>query len=144
MKLNWGTALGGIYVTYMCVMLGMVYVSRQHDVNLVAPDYYQKELDYQSEIDATNNTRSLAEKVKVDYNGQNITINLSKFDSSAKGSVTLFRSSDHNLDQRMPLAISDDAKMVIPTKGLKRGVWIVKLKWESDGEKYQFEDSVFL
>lgn len=144
MKLNWGVALGGIYVTFMIIMIGVVFASRRHDVNLVTPDYYQKELDYQSEIDATNNTRSLAEKVKVDYNGKHITINLSKFDSSAKGFVTLFRSSDHKLDKRMTLKISDDSKMVIPTDGLKRGVWIVKLAWESDGKKYQFEDSVFL
>jgi len=144
MKLNWGVALGVIYVAFMMVMIGVVIVSRQHDVNLVTPDYYQKELDYQSEIDATQNTMVLAEKVKIDYDGNQITINLSKFDSTAKGFVTLFRSSDHNLDQRLPLAISEDSKMAIPTKGLKRGVWIVKLEWESDGKNYQFKDSVFL
>jgi len=144
MKLNWGVALGGIYVTFMMIMIGVVIVSRQHDVNLVTPDYYQKELDYQTEIDATKNTLDLAEKVKIDYDGQQILINLSEFDSSTKGQVTLFRSSDHKLDKKMPLAISDDSKMVIPTKGLKRGVWIVKLKWESGGKHYQYEDSVFL
>ena len=144
MKLNWGVSIGIIYVGFMIVMLGVVIASRQHDVNLVSPDYYQKELDFQSEIDATKNTLDLAGKIKIDYDGQHIILDMPSFNSSAKGFVTLFRSSDHNLDQRLPLAISDDSKMVISTKGLKKGVWIVKLEWESNGKKYQFKDSVFL
>ena len=144
MKINWGTSIAIFYGSFMVLMIGMVIVSRTHDVNLVTPDYYQKELDYQSEIDAMQNTQNLKEKIKIDYDGQQITIDLAKFDQSVKGDVVLFRPSDHKLDKTLALAISEDSKMVIPTQGLKSGVWIVKLAWKSEGKSYQYKDSVFL
>ena len=143
MKLNWGTSLAAIYVSFMILMLFLVYKSRQHDVNLVTPNYYQKELDYQSEIDAQTNANHLAEKVTVKYDGTQIVLKLSDFGSDATGKVVLFRPSDHKLDKIFPLKLAD-SKMVIPTEGLRKGVWDVKVAWESDGKKYQFKESVFL
>lgn len=144
MKLNWGVSLGIVYVGFMILMLGAVYASTKHDVNLVTPNYYQKELDYQSEIDAKQNVLALDEKVKIDYDGQQITLNLPKFEDAIKGDVIFFRPSDHHLDRRLDLVVTKDFKMVIPTKGLKSGMWVVKLAWKSGGKSYQYKDSVFL
>ncbi len=143
MKLNWGTSLAAIYVGFMILMLSLVFKSRQHDVNLVSPNYYQKELDYQSEIDAQTNANHLAEKVTVKYDGSQIVLKLSDFGSDATGKVVLFRPSDHNLDKIIPLKLVD-SKMVIPTDGLRKGVWDVRVDWESAGKKYQYKESVFL
>ncbi|HHB78173.1 MAG TPA: hypothetical protein ENK85_02935 [Saprospiraceae bacterium] len=144
MKLNWGIALATIYVGFMILMLGVVYKSRQHDVNLVASDYFEQELNYQEEIDAQTNANHLAEKVTVDYTGGKIHIQLSDFGPSANGQVVLFRPSDRHLDQIFPLKVSEDSKMIIPTDHLKKGLWDVKIKWESAGKKYQYKHSVFL
>lgn len=145
MKLNWGIVLAGIYVCFMILMLSLVYQSTKHDVNLVTPDYYQKNLDYQTEIDALTNVKQLKDKIEIKQQGKEIVINLAnQFDSSVKGEVIMFRPSDHNLDERYTLAVSDDAKMVIPVDKLKSGAWIVKVYWNTDGKDYQFKENVFL
>lgn len=52
MKLNWGHGLTVFIVAFMALILSFVYRSFQRDIDLISPDYYQKEIAFQSQINA--------------------------------------------------------------------------------------------
>ncbi len=144
-KLHWGWTLFGIYVLFMLAMLGMVFASRKHDINLVSKDYYQRGVDYESEIYAAENYKALPNKVGLRYDGRTLTIRIPEEASAgAKGTVVLFRPSDHHLDRNFSLQLDSARAMVIPVEGLAPGLWRVKIHWEAGGKAYRFEDVVHI
>ena len=68
---NWGK---GIVLVYACFVVGMLYLvfqSKQQKIDLVVDDYYQQELKFQQQIDASNRAVKAGVKARlVTHSGQ--------------------------------------------------------------------------
>ncbi len=58
MRMNWGVRITILYSSFVLFMSTMVYMCTRQHFDLVAPDYYAQELQYQKVIDGTNNTKN--------------------------------------------------------------------------------------
>ena len=64
-KLNWGTRITVLYLGFVALIVFLVAGSMRQSFDLVSPDYYQKELEYQSVIEAGKNQAAVSSPVKV-------------------------------------------------------------------------------
>ena len=149
MKFNWGHGIAlallifcGIF-TYFLIT---VHTVDKYEVNLITEDYYKKELDFQQEIDKTNNALKLSQNIVVKIDENNIIIVFpNDFDSSKiQGNIKFFRPSDKKLDIDIPIKLEQN-KMVINKKSLQKGLYKIIVDWSYLGdEKYMFKEDLYL
>jgi hypothetical protein len=64
--MSWGYKILIVYILFIGMILGMVYVASRQTNEMQDDNYYAKELVYQSVIDGKNNLNALTEKLVVE------------------------------------------------------------------------------
>jgi len=145
-KISWGT---GIVITFAIFMGGTistaVYLMNQ-DVNLVADDYYDQEINYQQQIDRMERTSQLGKKQIISFDGLAVKINIPKVlvSKRLKGEIYFYRPSDSNSDIKIPLITDTSGVQVIPLESLEMGLWTIKVSWLSNGKDYFSEYRILI
>jgi nitrogen fixation protein FixH len=120
----------------------VVYAVRQnHD--LVRTDYYDHEIRFQHQIDASSRAAAFKGRVSVayDFAQQAVTVTL-PVQPAPGGKVHFYRPSDAKLDRELPLELNADGTQRIDARGFQSGLWKVRLNWTSDSQAYYFDQSI--
>ena len=148
MKINWGTGIVIAIIGFVSFIMYFVVTmstdsSYSHD--LVTDKYYQQELNYQQNIDATKNALELKENIKIEQSVGGLIVHFPKgLDySKIKGKVFLYRPSNKQLDFEMPISISNKY-LLVPEKRLVDGRWNISVKWSYNNKEYLFKKELNL
>jgi hypothetical protein len=146
-KINWGTAMVIVMISFMIFILQYVFRTLTVDkykYELVSEDYYKDELYYQKEIDKLNKANKLAHNVTIEYvsNGLLIIFPSDLDFRKINGTIYFIRPSDQKLDFKMSILLKDN-KLQINNDQLRSGRWNVKIDWMYDNEAYLYKDSLF-
>ncbi len=146
MKLNWGKGIFITIVLFMVIVFIMVGISMTKNVDLVANNYYEKEIKYQEQIDLLKKTNALNENAKIDFDGANVNISFPKNmdNNSLKGTINFYRPSDSKKDFNMQINADANGTMQISNEKFSKGLWKVQINWESTGEKYFTEQTLLI
>ena len=139
--MNWGTGIAIFLAVYMAGVIGVVIFSFQSDVNLVTEDYYQKELEYEDQIDRIRNTNSLATQPQLKLNraAEAVLLTFPAELNPKKGTVLFFRPSDFTKDVNNKLKLNKKNEQVFDFTDMDAGMWKVKLQWEAENKSYYQE-----
>jgi len=144
--IGWGKGVWLIFGGFVVFMLGIVAFASMQRFDLVAPDYYAQQIDYQSQIDKNARTARLDEKPRVEFRSSDHSVMVTfpeNFDpAQTSGTIQLFRPSNSNYDQNVVLALDADRTQVIPGDKLIPGLYKVKLDWQFNGESFYTEEAV--
>ncbi len=146
MKFNWGTGIVLSFVAFIIFILYFVYLAstdNKADHDLVTKEYYKEELNYQKEIDAGNNAQPYATAIKMEKTSEGLKIILPEdfpFEG-IKGTVSLYRPSNKQLDFDLPVSLSN-THLLIPDKRLLDGRWDIKISWTSGNKDYLIKKSI--
>ncbi len=146
MTMNWGTGMATAYLTFAAATTGFVAFAMSRPVLLVSPDYYADSLREDEHLAARRNAMALGSAVGVTTNGRDrvhVAIPVSQT-SGMKGSVTLYRASDPAADRTIPLDLDAAGGQDLHVGALRRGAWVVQLRWSSGGRDYYIEKAVVL
>ncbi len=145
---KWGIGIVVLYSGFVLFMLTLVLFVTFQKIDLVSPDYYQKDLTHQSRIDATNRAEALLEKLKFAYlpkqNLLSIGFPKEHLLEDVTGQITLFRPSDASLDQIIKIAPNHSGQQQIKTQRLAKGLWKVTIEWQASGDEYFFSETVYI
>ncbi len=146
MKINWGTGIVLAFIAFICFILYFVFLASSDpkaDHDMVTDDYYKKELEYQRELDASENLKKLSEKVEItrDTSGLSVRFPQSMEPEKIEGTVSLYRPSNEQLDFEIPIQISDSV-LLIPDSRLLDGRWDMRMEWSYEGTPYLFRTRV--
>ncbi len=146
MKINWGYKIVLLYVGFVALIATLVIGSMRQKVDLVADDYYEKELKYQDRIEQISNTAELGSDIDLNLTGNELTITYpqSGTGSPAEGLLTLFRPSDKSLDKQYIISTDPDNKQVINTEDLKSGMYRLKAEFTMNDKEYYSEHVVVI
>ena len=128
--------------------VGLVVMACSQRVDLVSPDYYERELKYQGQIDRVERTHRAASQGSVAYDaaGKCITVSLpaDQVSLAVWGSIELYRPSAAVMDHAVSL--NPDAKGIqrLDASGLAPGLWRVRVSWTSEKQNYYLEQAVFV
>lgn len=140
--MNWGTGIIISFVLFMSFILYLVYGTFQQNIDLVAEDYYQQEIAYQTVIDESNNYQELVENLKIEAgeHGINFTFPHEK-EASIKGEIAFYRPANKVLDQNFAV---DSTEVFIEYSTLTQGLYVIKTSWTVDKNNYFKELSFFV
>lgn len=146
MKISWGTGLAIFISVFLLVTIGLVIYMMTIDVNLVADNYYEQEIKYQTQIDKIERTHRLPEQVNVKVNGNIVNIVFPKLFNNdvIEGEVVLFRPSDNNFDIAAPIKIDSTYILTIKHPKLVEGLWKAKINWNVGDSTYYNEEIVMI
>ena len=146
--MSWGWKIVVIYSVFVIMTLTMVFYFMRQKVDLVAEDYYKQEIEYQDQIDKIANAKSLQQPVGFKYFNHNRSIQLTfplvHVDKGINGQVHLYRPSDADEDKSFVIKPGSDGIQTIAIGSLKRGLWRVKISWNSAGKDYYYEKTLTL
>jgi len=58
--MNWGKSITIVIVSFIAIVLGMVYVASKQTNEMIDKNYYDKEIKYQTLIDAAENLNKVS------------------------------------------------------------------------------------
>jgi hypothetical protein len=143
MKISWGKAIAATYIIFVLITLGMTYAMMTKNVDLVTPNYYEKEILYQQQINKINNTSKLKEGMKFEFTGSTVNFSFPKI-GEISGEITFYRPSDSKKDFKVAIQPDKDNKQVIDASMLLKGYWKIKIEWKSGGVEYYNEETIII
>jgi len=143
-KFSWGTGILIGIIVFVVISVSMTVIFMTQDVSLVSDNYYEKSLVYQDEIDKQSRTQSLDDQIKINFDGEVITVLFPPdyLEKSISGEIYFYRPSDSSLDFKLPMLVSEEGIQIIPVERLEKGFWRIKLNWTMDGNGYYNERAI--
>ncbi|WP_420581093.1 FixH family protein [Reichenbachiella sp.] len=144
--MNWGKSIVLAFVLFAGVIITMVVISMQHDVNLVAVNYYEEELAYEDQMNRIRNFESLPDKPIVKRDGGQIVLSFPSevADQMKNGEIHFFRPSDHKFDKKIKIKLDEQNSQVFPVSAFGSGLWKTKLHWNTENKEYFSEQKIVL
>lgn len=146
MKLNWGTNIAVLYISFVVISGGMAIYMMSIDVELVTDNYYEKELVYQDQIESIRRAEALPEQVTYVDEDEYIKIKFPKIfpHNEIKGEIHLYRPSDEKMDIVFPIELDSNRTVLIPKNELQMGYWKAKIDWRVKSVNYFNEYRIYL
>lgn len=130
-----------ISIFMACFALGTVAFvvwSLRHQQDLVAPDYYERELQHQAQIDSSARARKLgASHIRFDTAQKALVIQ--PIGGATAAHLSLYRAADARLDQSYALGALTEEPVQFPTDSLAKGPWRAILDWEQQSQTYRMQ-----
>ena len=141
--MNWGIKIILSYVSFLVLIVILVYKSVTAKIDLVTDNYYEKELRYQEQIDIMNNARKLNNKTVIRQVNNFIEIIFPL--KPHRGRIHLYRPSDAAKDFNLEISTVDNSlTQYIDITALDNGYWKVKVNWITDGTEYYTEENLMI
>lgn len=139
----------GIIVTFVIFLSGMTWVvviAATHPDYLVSNNYYEQELRFQQQINATARAEKSGASISRDAATGNIVIALNAAGTKQhfSGTVEFYRPSAPSMDHQIQLQPESDGKQVIDMSKLASGPWLMRVKWNTDGQAYFLEKKIII
>ncbi len=142
----WPTGIVAFFVVFIGFIAAFITFASRQPAELVRPDYYAEELQYQQQIDRLNRTRAIRTEVGVAYEhaGHCIEIVLPAEHAlqPTSGTIQLYRPSDSRLDRKVKLEVNHRGVQRMDARALSPGLWRVKVQWVSDGRGFYFDQAL--
>ena len=133
-------------VVFFAGTVGLVVMACSQRVDLVSPDYYERELKFQGRIDQVERTHRAANQASVAYDtaGKCITVSLPADQAGREisGRIELYRPSASGLDRAVKFAPDVKGVQRLNAAGLAPGLWKVRVSWTFDRQDYFLDEKV--
>ena len=132
MKNVWPLGITLFFVVFGAGLAVFIMAALRQPDQLVRPDYYEHEIQYQKQIDRELGSSGVAAADVAHFvPGQGLVIALPP--GATHASLHLYRPSDASLDRSEPYAPGADGRQIIPAGSLRAGFWRVRLDWQAAG-----------
>ncbi len=144
----WPLAIAIVYGLFMVYLAGLFAFSRMNKPELVSESYYEDELKYQQQIDRMTRTRTEGATPSLRFREASQTMVL-EFpavfaQNETRGKIVFFRPSDADQDMEVALNLDGQGRQEVDVHSLSRGLWKVKIQWQTSGKEYYHEEIVIL
>lgn len=137
---HWGKGIVLVYALFVAGMLYLVFQSKQQKLDLVVDDYYQQELKFQDQIDASRRAMDAgAMPSVVKENGQQFLEIPGTSGQPVKGTLLAYCAADKNRDQKMELHETSAGRWQLPLSELAKGMYVFKVHWQVSNQMYYAE-----
>ncbi len=142
--MSWGIRITVLYMSFVVLILTLVFITTKNKEELESKDYYKQELAYQSKIDAITNANSLSSPINYQVSGKVVSINIPAElqTKDFTGEIYFFRPSDASKDINLKFKMDGSGQVNITDSKLVSGVYKMKITVNSNGKKYIKEEVI--
>ena len=123
MKFNWGHKIILTFAAFFVLMGTLIFKSINTDFQLVAPNYYEKEIAYQQRIDAINRASNIGLEIIVTPGNY---LKISSDEAISNGVLYFYCPFDNSADCQVGLNLKDK-EQVLNIQNIKKGKWEVEV-----------------
>lgn len=137
MKFNWGHGIALILIGFIAFIATLVYGTFQQRVDLSSEDYYQQEVNYETEKDAIENGLR-AGKVNVTVGVTELTVQMPEGDwSEVKYLLMRPDNAEYDVDGEIEDLSNDNAFII--TRPQPLGWWNIEITAINQGKEHRWE-----
>ncbi len=140
-KLNWGHWLT-IAIVVMCLgIIFLVYKATSYNYDMVLPNYYEEELKFNDQAQASRNAQELSRSIILTQEKDYLIVEFPTecIGKTMQGYIQLYRPSDADKDIIVPIQFGRESIQAIPLSKTIHGMYILKTEWKMDGKEYKVE-----
>ena len=145
-KLNWGHGILIAIIVMVLAILTLVIKIANEKIELVADDYYPKELKYEEVIQKQKSTLELKGKMMIEL-GDSLKITFpSDFTNpeALKGEIWFYRASNKRDDLKDSIHLRQSLTVVFPLNSFSNGKYDVIADWTYYGKTYFYKETIFI
>lgn len=145
MSISWSTRITLLYLSFVALIITLIYGSYSKKIELVTPNYYNEELSFQSKIDAQKNMAKLSDTITVSHDLSKIKITFPNDFSNVgiKGKLLFYCPVNSENDFEIPFETNNGA-FILPKDKLNTNNYIVKIQWNANEINYYAEEPLNL
>lgn len=143
MKIHWGHKLVFFAVSFMLFILGMVYYISRQSVELVADDYYEKGINYQTELDKFSARENRDFTFQYVAGKQQVLVHLNGANNLG-AKLTFYRASDSKQDFKNELMTDTSGNIEVSVASMQIGLWKVTCEWSLAGKSVAFSKEFYV
>ncbi len=139
--MNWGKGITIALVLFIGFIVCLGTILMRQNVDLVAEDYYQQEINYESQISAESNAKKLEDKPIFTQEDNYFIVTVPEGDFTK---ITLDLKRPNNSDKDLQFDIVGTKMFMIEKSKLDAGQYSLELRYEFEGKPCQQKTSVFI
>ena len=145
-KLNWGFGITMLYLSFVAGMMYLVALCVMQNVDLVSEDYYQKEINYQQNINSRNNLAQLNSSVATIFHDNKLEVifPLEQKGLIGEGEIYFYKPDNDKLDQSISFTSLNENIFNADLSKFKKGLWRIKINWNAVGKNYYYQTDINL
>lgn len=144
----WPAGLVAAFVIFIGGTAALIVLSARTSTDLVSPDYYERELRFQEDINRRARVQALAGPVRVSYDGGQrllmLELPVAHAAGQAQGEILLYRPAAAREDRRVVLQLDAQGRQTLDTRALSDGLWRVRVTWRVNGEDFACDEKVVI
>lgn len=141
--ISWGYRISFLYIGFALFIIFMVWRSFGHPVELVADDYYSRELLYNDQMEKTERLRQLGQDLKWRIVDGDVLIHFPGLAES--GTLSFQRPSDESMDVIITLdSTRTDSVLTLAGSSFLKGMYRLRADWTMAGQGYYSEKVVVI
>lgn len=129
----WPVGLTLFFIAFISVTIAFVVMSTRQRTDLVTPDYYERDLLYQEQIDREQRTRAAQLQVGITHDPATgrlrIALPAAHAVAQPRGTIHLYRPAAAELDREFELEVDGQGQQVLDAGNLAAGLWRVRVRW---------------
>lgn len=142
--MNWGHKITLVIIAFILCILAMVIVAIRQTNEMIDQNYYEKEMKYQSIIDASQNLFKQYQGDLVTQNKEELLliIPMSLMENFKNGTLEFLKIDDQSKDFHLTFIPNSRGQFSIDKASLSLGLYKVRTKWTSNQKVYYQEQSI--
>lgn len=144
--MNWGKGITLVIILFIITMLGMVFYASKQTNEMVENNYYDKELKYQSLIDASKNLNVISTDSLIvqEENQLKVVIPNALVNGFKDGNIEFLSNDAEKKDTNIAFSPDSSGNYIIPRNDIKSGYYNARIKWISNEKNYYREQKVII
>lgn len=139
--MNWGKGITIALIAFMSYIVYMAVILISKSTDLVTPDYYKNEVQFEREITAQQNAINNRSNIDLEISPEGLFIKLDTPDEVGLLNIALYRPNTKDGD----IAIESKGKNAfIKNSQLKKGRYILTTDWKAQNQNFQMRDTLWI
>ncbi|HLP14861.1 MAG TPA: FixH family protein [Bacteroidota bacterium] len=145
-KMSWGTGIAIVIGIFFVAMAVLVTIAMTHMTDLVADNYYERELAYQDRINSTQRAVNVPDAVRIVTRGDTLNLTLSEqaVASGISGTIHFYRPSNKQMDFDVRMLLDAAHSQRIRTSAMAKGLWKVQVGWKTPAGEFYSEQPLVI
>jgi hypothetical protein len=138
---NWGTGILIVTILFFISLIVRVIISTTIPVDLITPEYYHNELNYNQHIEKEKHTNSLEQKIELSENEKEVILKFPDIVNveAISGSILFYCPSKIDKDLTFKVEPGTDLLQKIEKSEFTEPRYVIQIDWQSDSITYYQE-----
>lgn len=144
--MNWPKGIVLVFLLFASGIGFLVYKTTEKKSEMVADNYYEKELKYQQVIDGKLNAQKLSSLPRVTVHEAGLAVRFpdEMEPGLTEGNLYFYRASDRKKDVEVPISLDTAHTQYIPVNRFSNGYYQAQITWRSGETDYYSEQNIYI